>query len=262
MSNLPLAGKKVLVTRAKEQAAKLSNIISANGGTPIEVPLIAFERVNHKEIDEKIQRLHTYDWLLLTSVNGVHFFMETYKKWFPECTSFPSRIAVVGKKTEQALRQYGFQADLIPTDYSAEGMAELLVEHVSAGDTLLLARGNLGRNVLNVQLTKKGAYVDDVTLYKTVAPKDALHEMERVVKRNPDIHIATFTSSSTVSHYASIVTELKKKGIHFNPRIACIGPIAEQTAKDLGLVVHVVPPVYTIESLVEHVIQYVKEEKI
>lgn len=261
MTRFPLAGKTVLVTRAKEQALALSKLIRRQGGEAIEIPLLAFQpSTDTEKLDWAIKDIANYQWLIFTSANGVRFFMERYNMIHQNELKLPVSIAVVGKKTEAALTHYQIKADLIPTDYVAEGLVDALAGIVSSGDRILLARGNLGRKVLNDELVRLGALVDDITVYETVCPKSAKADLQKILLAQTQIDYVTFTSSSTVSHYVEILEQLQSDGIQFQPKIACIGPIAARTAKDFGLTVDIIPPTYTIEALVEQLVFDTKEE--
>ncbi len=258
---MPLADKKVLVTRAKEQAHALSALIRRQGGTAIEVPLLAFQPPSETQLlDHSIEQLADYQWLIFTSANGVRFFMERYKMINLAEGKLPVSIAVVGEKTEAVLEQYHIKADLLPKDYVAEGLIEALTGIVNSGDRILLARGNLGRSILNEELEKMGAFVDDLTVYETVCPESAKAHLQKVIQSSNNLDYVTFTSSSTVRHYVNILKQLHVEEIRFHPKIACIGPIAAKTAIEHGLTVDIIPPTYTIEALVEQLVYDTKEE--
>ncbi len=250
---MTLVGKTVLVTRAKEQARELSGLIEREGGRAVEVPLIAFEAVEDTgELDEALRNLAHYKWLLFTSVNGVHFFMKRFNQLYHKRPKLPVSIAVVGEKTEAVLLSYGLKTDLLPDDYTAEGMVDALTGRIKAGDRILLVRGNRGRHVLNEAVKKMGALLHDLTVYRTIFPETAKEQLRALLQGDIMIDYVTFTSSSTVSHYTSILRELSEEtGNLQQPKIACIGPIAAKTAKELGLSVHIVPETYTIEALVQ-----------
>lgn len=253
---MSLTGKTVLVTRAKGQAHELSALIEQNGGRAIEVPLIAFEAVeDNGRLDDAMAQLSSYKWLIFTSVNGVHFFMKRYKERFRNKMALPVSIAVVGEKTEAALWEYNVKADVVPTDYTAEGMVDVLVSHIEAGDRVLLARGNRGRHVLNDALAKIGAHLEDITIYKTTFPPVAKKKLNLLVEKQVPIDYVTFTSSSTVTHYVELVKQFRRQEALLQPKIACIGPIAANTARKLGLSVEIVPSTYTINALVEQLVK-------
>ncbi|WP_332689549.1 uroporphyrinogen-III synthase [Halalkalibacter lacteus] len=260
MSGGPLAGKTILVTRAKEQANDLSQLIKEQGGNAVEVPLIAFESSFSKEIGQAIRQLKDYEWLLFTSANGVRFFIDHYKT-VQRNEGFPAiKIAVVGTKTEEALKSYHLRADLLPKDFVAEGLIEALSPKVKKGDRVLVARGNLGRVELIQELTQLGALVEDLPVYETIHPKTATKELEAVLNNKVKIDYVTFTSSSQVHHFMNVLLDLGKELSEVGAKIACIGPIAARTARNYGLRVEIIPHTYTIEHLVEQIILDSKEE--
>ncbi|MFC0469439.1 uroporphyrinogen-III synthase [Halalkalibacter kiskunsagensis] len=260
MSSGPLAGKTILVTRAKEQANDLSQLIKNQGGSAVEVPLIAFQPINSKEVGQAIHHLQDYDWLIFTSVNGVHFFMNHYKTLQYD-TRFPTiQIAVVGTKTEEALMSYHLSADLVPKDFVAEGLVAALSQTLKKGDRVLVARGNLGRVELIQEATKLGAFVDDLSVYETVYPKRATKQLQSALRCHAKIDYVTFTSSSQVHHYMNALKEIRIDPKEVGAKIACIGPIAARTAKKYDLPVEIIPHTYTIEHLVEQIILDSKEE--
>ncbi|GAE34929.1 uroporphyrinogen-III synthase [Halalkalibacter akibai] len=254
MTDRPLASKIILVTRAKEQAQDLTKLVEAKGGTTIEVPLIAFQSLQTPEIKTAIHTINDYQWLIFTSSNGVRFFMEQYEL-LQQTWKLPKhlKIAVVGQKTERTLAKYHLQADLCPDEFVAEGLIEELKGQIRNNERVLIARGNLGRDILVQQLSRIGAQVDDVTVYKTVVP-EAANQLEQVL--NHSIDYITFTSSSTVHHFMQII---RQANIQIQAKIACIGPIAAKTVQDYGLTVDVMPTTYTIDHLVEEIIADTKE---
>jgi uroporphyrinogen-III synthase len=251
-----LQGKRILVTRAKEQAESFSKKIEEHGGIAIEIPLIKIQTPKNTELIEKsLQKIYTYDWLVLTSVNGVHYFfdfLETYKIRFSE-TDRP-KIAVVGKKTLQALEQKGFSADLIPDDFVAENLFEKLIERVNKSETILLARGNLGRSLLTEKLSEMGIKVDDLILYENVLNTEKQAELIHLLQ-SCSLDIITFTSSSTVTNFVELLQGTKgwQKWLE-NIQIACIGPITEKTAIEAGIQPQIVAKEYTVAGLLDAIV--------
>ncbi|MCM3759752.1 uroporphyrinogen-III synthase [Alkalihalobacillus oceani] len=261
MTELPLAGKRILVTRAKEQAEALSSLIRRYGGTAVEVPLIAFQApVDDARSEAMLNALDSYEWLVFTSANGVRFFIERLRELPLTGQSLPVRIAAVGTKTEEALIRYGLRADLIPESFVAEGLLEALSTKVKKGNRLLLVRGNLGRSLLPKELTELGVQVEELIVYETVCPPEAKAELRAALKRTP-VDYATFTSSSTVSHYAKLLKELEAEGVNPTAKIVCIGPISARTARQCRLSVDLMPAQYTIEAMVEQLVLHTKGEK-
>ncbi|MCA0986242.1 uroporphyrinogen-III synthase [Guptibacillus algicola] len=245
----PLSGKRVLVTRARGQAATFSRLVEKRGGVSVEIPLIAFKPRLHalNTID-----ISQYEWVVFTSSNGVRYFFQE--------ASLPRniKVAAVGSKTAKALKQHHVTIDLLPEDYTAEGLISALSQSVEAGESVLLPRGNLSRKVLPKQLMKLGLTVKDLTIYDTVIPYDSEKELTDLIT-NKKIDVITFTSSSTVHHFVELlkVNDLKEslKGI----TIAVIGPITDNTLQSYGLKADVVPKEYTIEGLLQSLEHYFLE---
>jgi uroporphyrinogen-III synthase len=259
MSAGPLAGKTILVTRAKEQANDLTTLIEKQGGTVIEVPLIAFTPVSSYEMEAVIHNLSDFQWLIFTSANGIRFFMRKYEV-LQQTNKLPPfmKIAVVGKKTEQMLKKYELKADVIPDEFVAEGLIKALKGQVRKGDHVLLARGNLGRKELVHQLLKMGAFVEDMPVYKTISHPEAKDKLVEVLTSNHPVDYITFTSSSTVQHFIQVI---RAKDIQVKAKIACIGPIAARTAEQDGFNIQVMPSTYTIEHLVKALVKDAKENE-
>ncbi|MFS0861748.1 uroporphyrinogen-III synthase [Fredinandcohnia sp. 179-A 10B2 NHS] len=247
-SDKPLFQKKVLVTRSKTQAAEFSEKISAAGGIPIELPLLAFEKPeNEQMILETIKTLDTYDWLVFTSKNGVDYFFEFYHLVNREIKGLP-KIAVVGTKTKKALEQYGVTPDLVPAEFIAEGLYESLEPYVTVGVRFLLARGNLSRPYLVEKLSESGAKVTDLIVYETVENDNDKTRLIQLLK-NKEIDIVTFTSPSTVSQFYKIVKQTEWKEWTKGTVFACIGPQTKLAAMKVGIPIHICPSTYTIDDL-------------
>ncbi|WP_100405017.1 uroporphyrinogen-III synthase [Bacillus solitudinis] len=262
MNKASLAGKHILVTRAKEQAKVLSQRIREAGGIPIEVPLLAFQRPQNQEvIPEVISRLAEFDWLVFTSANGVRFFMEHFQDNTKNKNVRLPKIAVVGIETAKVLHLYKVKADVSPDVYVAESLIDCLKENTEPGQRILLARGNLGRSILNDNLLTYGLEVTDLIVYETVLPKEAIIEMKTLLDKSMIPDVVTFTSSSTVQHFIQLLQKINQSE-RFNPVMACIGPVTAQTAKKLGLSVEIIPKTYTVEGLVQAICTYIEEENL
>ncbi|WP_017755988.1 uroporphyrinogen-III synthase [Calidifontibacillus oryziterrae] len=252
-----LEGKRILVTRAKEQAKSFSGKIKELGGIPIEIPLIKFESIrNDENIKHYIDKIDSYDWLVFTSVNGVRFFFEYLDKNNNTFTSTNRpQIAVVGKKTLQPLQQRGIKVDLIPEEYVAEGLIEAMSNKVLPNSRILIARGNLGRSILPEKLTELGMIVDDWIVYETVIDYDKKSELlELLLTRSIDM--ITFTSSSTVTYFVDLLANSEWRDFLKGVQIACIGPITERTAIEAGICPDVVAMDYTIEGLIDAIVKF------
>lgn len=258
----PLFGKRVLVTRTKAQASELSNLIRIQGGEPIECPTIDVVPPDAwEEVDDAIEQLATYQWLVFTSVNGVKAFMQRLWHQGRDARALAGlRICCIGPRTADEVRRFGVRADFVPDVYQAEGLIEVMRRAGVSEQRVLIARAAEARAVLPDELVRSRACVQIVTVYKTVVPRI---ERERVVHmlRERAIDVVTFTSSSTVRNFFQLFDgpeDLKK---HLNGTIiASIGPITAQTVREMGLDVHVVASRHTIPSLVQSLVDYVKRQ--
>ncbi|GAE30202.1 uroporphyrinogen-III synthase [Halalkalibacter hemicellulosilyticus] len=257
MSERPLRGQRIIVTRAEGQSQSLVEQIENAGGISIELPLIAFRAINHGELKKAISQLNEVEWLIFTSANGVHYTIHAYEEQIKELREH-FNIAVVGEKTEDALQAYGLKADLLPSEYVAESLLHALKDKLKPNDKVLVTRGQLGRAILLEGLADLGVDVREIIVYETYCPVNA-EDVERALQRSPTI--LTFTSSSTVRHFSQLCQERHIDLSNISSKIACIGPIAKQTALMEGLKVDIMPTNYTIEALVEAIITHVKEEK-
>ena len=206
MKSLPLAGRRVLVTRAAHQASKLSDGLRALGAEPVEVPVLEIRPpISFDPLDAALRQLDSYDWLILTSANAARALAE--------------RAAA------------GLQVALVPEAYVAESLVEGLLAR-AAGQRILLARAAVARDVIPDALREAGAEVDVVDAYRNVLPEAAPEQLRRAIADGLDA--ATFTSSSSATHLAEAA---RKAGIEWPfegvPAVS-IGPITSQTLRDLG----------------------------
>ncbi|MGN7295651.1 uroporphyrinogen-III synthase [Ferdinandcohnia sp. SAFN-114] len=259
----PLLGKRILNTRGKKQAAEFSMKITAAGGTPIEIPLLTFEKPkNTTIIKNTISNLKSYDWLIFTSKNGVDSFFDFYNQVVEEAgMNLPlPKIAVVGTKTEKALLTKGYKPELVPEEFIAEGLFKSLTPFVKKGARFLLARGNLARSYLVDELIRHGAEATDLVVYETVGDS---REKERLVTllKDKQIDIITFTSPSTVKQFYKMVEQLEWQLWTKNVIFACIGPETEKCAKQLHIPIHICPANYTIDHLLTEIVDYLKAQE-
>ncbi|HKF37599.1 MAG TPA: uroporphyrinogen-III synthase [Ktedonobacteraceae bacterium] len=276
---LPLHGRRILVTRASEQAEAFSERLRALGAIPVEFATIRIVPPEDWEpLDDALRRLcgaGWYDWLVFTSVNGVRTCFERLRS-----LGYPApgnvRTAAIGPATAAALAHYGITADLVPGEYIAESVAAALIDDAQrrnqplAGKRVLLARAAEARNVLVSELQGAGAVVDVVAAYRTEAVSsddERGREVLRMLEAR-QLDILTFTSSSTVRNFmywlrqcetgvaGSLISLVKGNA---RPKIACIGPVTSQTAREFGLHVRIEAQEFTIAGLVEAIIR--AEEK-
>ncbi|MBO9597478.1 MAG: uroporphyrinogen-III C-methyltransferase [Cohnella sp.] len=254
----PLFGQRVLVTRARSQASDLVAKLDDLGAETYEYPVIETKLPdsvgNAAAIRHALTQADDYDWVILTSVNGVEYFFRWLEKEAVDIRRFHrAKFAAVGPKTAEELARRGIRADLLPESYQAEGLMEKLDGLVKPGQKALLPRGDLARELLPRKLKELGVEAITIDVYETalMAPKDMwIAEM----LANQEIHVITFTSSSTV---VNLLEALRINGIE-DPaaalqgiEIACIGPVTAETARKHGLQVTVVPQHATIDGMVE-----------
>lgn len=226
----PLKDYQVLITRGKGQADGLKESIEKNGGTPLLVPLLEFTLPDHLEdVQQRLEELLTYDWIILTSQNGVDFF---FKLLGDQPLNLP-KIAVIGSKTEAALKRHGYKADFVPAQFVAEGFVAEFNTRLDPGARVLLAKGNLARAVIAEAINEAGASCDEVIIYHTVLPRSSEKKLVRLIK-NHEIDIITFTSSSTVNHFLQIMKRHELDTYIDRIIIACIGRLPLKQLKNMG----------------------------
>ena len=233
MKSLPLAGRRVLVTRAAHQASKLSDGLRALGAEPVEVPVLEIRPpISFDPLDAALRQLDSYDWLILTSANAARALAERAAALrIPLAQPVRLKVAAIGEATAEAARKAGLQVALVPEAYVAESLVEGLLAR-AAGQRILLARAAVARDVIPDALREAGAEVDVVDAYRNVLPEAAPEQLRRAIADGLDA--ATFTSSSSATHLAEAA---RKAGIEWpfeGVPAGSIGPITSQTLRDLG----------------------------
>ncbi|MEW6265202.1 MAG: uroporphyrinogen-III C-methyltransferase [Thermodesulfobacteriota bacterium] len=253
---LPLFGRRLLVTRARAQASALTRKLAALGARVLECPTL--EIVPPQDwwpVDQALKGLAVFDWLVLTSPNGVDFFFDRLFHLGLDVRALAGlKLAAIGPATAGKIKGFGLILDLMPEAYVAEKLAEALIAAGAAGRRILLARAAAARDILPEELKKAGAEVHEVVLYRTEAPDGLTQEAEKALTAG-EIDLVTFTSSSTVTHLAAL---LGPRAAGFQTRVpaACIGPITAATARQAGFRVAASARRYTLDGLVEAVVAY------
>jgi uroporphyrinogen-III synthase len=299
-TSFPLQGKRILVTRAREQAGALSDRLRELGAIPVEFPTIHIvppenwallddalrrlcacsppiyrgEFLIHRGTSEAREAQSYYAWLVFTSANGVNICFDRLNTLAYNAQDIGNvRVAAIGPATAQALRRYGVKPDLVPGEYIAEGVAAALIEDAHRhgeslkGKHILILRAAEARKVLVEELQRAGAIVEEVAAYRTrgaVIDNEQGHEVLRLLQAG-QLDILTFTSSSSVRHFVQWLADWAPGAavspivlVTHNPqlKIACIGPITSQTARELGLDVQIEASEFTIDGLVEAIVQH------
>ncbi len=257
--NLPLFGRTVLVTRARQQAAPLSEALRRLGANVIEFPTIEIRPPDDwGPLDQALARLGEYDWLIFTSANGVRFFVERLDQSAADWRDLRARICAIGPATADSLRALHLKVDLMPEEYVAESVLAAFATHDLAAKRILLPRAAVARDLIPVELEKRGAQVNVVAAYQTVAPRHSPQNTADLFESEGKPDWITFTSSSTVKNFARLCPVESLQGV----RIASIGPVTSKTVMELGLHVDTEAKQYTIEGLVDAIALAEQEERL
>jgi len=255
--NRPLMGRRIVVTRSREQAGELVKRLSDLGAECLECPTIRVVPTDDvKPLDKALDNLASYDWLIFTSVNGVDFFFNRlFEKNKDVRDLHHIRTAAIGPATAKRLFDFGFKSDIVPESYRAESMVRAFANEDITGKKILLPRAREARPVLPVELTQMGALVDDVETYVTNAVKDNADVILKRLKERT-IDMITFTSSSTVKNFRALLPSEGLDRLMQGITVASIGPITADTARNLGFDVHILAEAYTIPKLCDAIVKY------
>lgn len=254
-----LKGKRIVVTRAREQASSLVEEIRKLGGDVIEFPTIRIEEpLDYQHFDSVLGSLKAYKWVVFTSVNGVKGFFKRMRTLKIDIRSLAGiHIAAVGEATAMELSEIGLNVDYMPDDYTSKELLNGLVGLIGKGEKVLLARADIASRELSEGLKSKGIAFEELTVYRTVMEASMKGTIEEYLKQNK-VDFITFASSSTVKNFIEI---LGKENIELlsKTKIVCIGPVTSQTAKESGLFVSAVADKYTINGLVDKLVELAEE---
>ena len=260
----PLFGRRVLVTRPREQARDLVDRLQALGADTVEAPMI---RITPPEDPTPLLEAATdpsaFDWIVFTSANSVEGFMTALLSHHRDVRALKGpRLCTLGPGTAERLRRYSVVADVVPDEYRAEGVLRTLAAQGPLdGARVLLPRSDIGREVIAEQLRNAGAVVTDVTAYRTV-----LDELQR--EGDPDVYklllegridVVTFTSASAVRNFARVYGADQVADLLKTTTVAVIGPVTGQAARQAGITVSVEPASYTIGGLVDAIAAHFAE---
>lgn len=250
----PLAGKRVVVTRAEAQADSLANALADQGAIPLLIPTIRIKALpDLTALDRALQQLDQYRWLLFTSVNGVAIVAERLAALAVPAAAWATvQVAAVGRATADALRTHGIVPTFVPEQYVAEAIVGGLGD--VTGQHILLPQAAIARETLTEQLTARGAIVDAIAIYETLA---ADLDGAALAALGQGVDILSFTSSSTVRNFMAALTAATGASPTFDQAaVACIGPVTADTARELGLHVDIVATDHTIPGLVDAMVGY------
>ncbi len=258
----PLFGKRIVVTRSREQASVFSEMLIDRGATPIEIPSISVVPPSSwAEMDKALDEIETYHGVIFTSANAIRFFIQRLRERGKDIRELKGvMICAVGPRTAEEIEQYGLKADLVPSEYKAEGVLAALGGEKVKGKRFLIPRAKVAREIIPDGLRKLGAEVTVAVAYENVKPAG---DVERIKKLFEDRKIAavTFTSSSTVNNFVEILGQKEYKTVLKGAVIACIGPVTAKTADEYGIKTDIMPKDYTIPALVEAMVEYFKNKQ-
>ncbi len=253
----PLFGKKIVVTRSREQASALARQLSDLGAEVVIFPSIKIEQLkSFPALDKEIKGLGGYNWVIFTSTNGVEVFFNRLKKLGLDARRFGSaKVVAIGPATAEALRARGVEADLVPGKYVSEEILKALGK--VKGLKILLPRAAAARDMLNAGLKKAGALVTEIPTYNTLPDRGNLPELCRHLEEGT-VSLITFTSSSTVTGFLESFKGADKKLLK-GVAIGSIGPVTSGTLKAAGFKPDFEAKEYTIPGLVEGALKYFKK---
>lgn len=249
---LPLFGKKIVVTRARSQAGELVRQLHELGADIFEFPTILIEPT---PVSEPFDYIGSYDWVVLTSANGVEMLFERLEELGQDARDLHGvKLCVIGSATAEALRKRFLKIDLMPEKYVAEHLMAALLEreHDLRGKRFLLPRADIARSFLPEELRKHGAYVKELVAYRTLAPRSTEERADALLAYEPDL--ITFTSSSTAQNFHAMLGESRIEQLKRTAKFASIGPITAKTAGELGMPVTIQPEVHDIPHFVEAIV--------
>ncbi|PFJ17808.1 uroporphyrinogen-III synthase [Bacillus cereus] len=247
-----LAGKTVLITRAQHQAKQMSVAVQEKSGIPLEIPLLHMEGMSYRQIQHIAEKLHSYDWVVFTSKNGVAFFLDSLGKKLPVTI----KIAAVGAKTQLELEKRGYQVHFVPTSFVAEVFVDEFVKKLSGNEYILFPKGNLARDIIPVKLRERCVSLDELIVYDTKANIEKKQELIAALQVGK-VDVITFTSPSTVDSFVRLLEGTNWREWTKKCTIACIGPITEKEA-NLYFPSVIVPKEYTVEALLQCICESIK----
>jgi uroporphyrinogen III methyltransferase/synthase len=261
----PLFGKRILVTRPRDQAAELVERLEAMGAQAIEAPMIRITPPDDfGPLDEACERAGTFDWIIFASGNAVDAFVQRLLETPHDLRALKGvKLGVVGPATAERLTRLGLKVDLTPAEFRAESVLQAMTE---AGDLrglkILLPRADIGRELLADELRKQGAEVTEVVAYRTVVA-----EPER--EGEPDIYrmllerridVVTFTSASAVRNFVRVLGAEPAADLLRTTIVASIGPVTAEAATQCNIATTVMPDTYTVPALVDAIVDYFEKQ--
>jgi uroporphyrinogen III methyltransferase/synthase len=257
----PLFGKRVLVTRPRDQAAELVERLEAMGAEAIEAPMIRIAPPeDYGPLDAACARVTQFDWIVFSSANAVDSFVERLLAGPQDLRALKGvKLCVVGPTTADRLAKYGLKVDLTPSEFRAEAVVRALAETAEVhGQNILLPHGDIGRELIADELRKQGASVTEAIAYRTVVAepeRDGEPDIYRMLLERR-IDVVTFTSASAVRNFVRALGAEPAADLLRAVVVASIGPVTAEAASQCNIQTTVMPASYTIPALVDAIVEH------
>lgn len=257
----PLFGRRVLVTRSREQAGSLQTLLEDEGAEVSLLPLLELAPPDDwSALDECLDRLTQFAWVVFASPNSVEFFWQRLRQRGRDTRAFgPAQVVAVGQATAERLRAHGLEPDLLPEDQSQEGLVTAFAGFSVKGREILLPTSAIGRTLLAEELTRRGARVWQVATYQNRPPEPSQVELPPALKEDR-VEVVVFASPSSVSHFGAVLGEERAREVLGKVVIACIGPTTAAAVAELGLKVQIQPGYSSVPALVEAICAHYREQ--
>jgi uroporphyrinogen III methyltransferase/synthase len=262
----PLFGKRILVTRPRDQAAELVERLEAEGAETIVAPMIRIAPPeDYGPLDDACARAAMFNWIVFTSANAVDAFLERLLAGPQDLRALKDvKLCAVGPRTAERLARAGLKVDLMPAEYRAEAVLHAMAEAGDvAGGAVLLPHADIGREIIADQLRKQGAAVTSVVAYRTMAEdpeREGGPDVYRMLLER-SIDVVTFTSASAVRSFVRVLGAESAAYLLRNIVVASIGPLTVEAASQCNVATTIMPAEYTIAALVGAIVQYFETEK-
>lgn len=260
--NQPLRDRTIVITRALAQAASFAAALESYGAQVISCPTIEIvEPESYAPLDEAIENLYGYDWLIFTSANGVDYFLRRLRHIGHDVSELDElKVCAIGAATAERLRDASIHVDLLPEEFKAEGVFSALERFIGGEDlserNFLIPRAAQARDYLPHALEAAGARCDVVQAYRTVAPQDTKKRRVEALLAGGSVDCITFTSSSTVRNFAELFDTNDLSSLLTGVHIACIGDITASTAAEYGLQTEIQPGEFTTDALAQAIADF------
>ncbi|MDQ3068721.1 MAG: uroporphyrinogen-III C-methyltransferase [Acidobacteriota bacterium] len=251
----PLFGKRIIVTRSREQARELMERIEDAGAEAIAAPTVTIEPPDDDTpMGDAVDAASSFEWIVFTSATAVDRFLGILLSSHRDIRTLHGvKLCAIGPSTAERLAAFGIKADLSPAEFGVEAVADAL--EASKGKRLLIVRPDHVRDVLATELQARGAHVTDVVAYRTVPAADTGQDLYRMLL-DGKVDAVTFTSASTVRQFVDLLGRDQAVDLLSTTVVAAIGPVTAEAATQLGLTVQVVPERYDVESLVGAIVTH------